>query len=198
MASSNDRGLSFETVKAVCELLAANGYIPEKITLRDIREETSAGSLTTIRKHRERWLMELRGAVFVPVHIEDDELEGLRSAIAELLSKKTSDLRVEVESSNATNRAVIERLEIDLEEALRSNENLQKECDAANSRAQELQSQVIAANLRADELAAANAIFRDVPRYRLRDDRPLEAIPPEVVDVISVDANGVVDGGEAK
>ena len=198
MASSNDRGLSFETVKAVCELLVANGYIPEKITLRDIRQETLAGSLTTIRKHRERWLMELRGAVFVPVNINNDELEGLRSAIADLFSKKTRDLRVEVESSASTNRAVIERLEIDLEEALRSNEHLQKECDAAISRAQELQIQIIAANLRADELAAANAILRDVPRYRLRDDRPLQAIPPEVVDVIAIDVNAMVDGGEAK
>ena len=198
MASSNDRGLSYESVKAACERLKANGYQPENISLRDIRGETEEkGSLTTIRKHRDRWLRELRGAVFVPVQIDDEELEGLRSAIAELFSKKTTALRAEIESSATTNRSVIERLELDLEEALKCNEQLQKECTNAVSHALKLQHEVAAANLRADELAAANAILRGPPRYRL-DDRPLPAIPPEIK---SDDIGGHSDssgGGDAK
>lgn len=195
MASSNDRGLNFETVKAACEQLRANGYLPENISLRDIRGETEEkGSLTTIRKHRDRWLRELRGAVFVPVQIDDDELEGLRSAIAELFSKKTTDLRAEIESSATTNRSVIERLELDLEEALKSNEQLHKECTNAVSRALEIQQEVAAANLRADELAAANAILRGPPRYRL-DDRPLPTIPPEI-DTGDIGGHPVSSGGE--
>ena len=196
MTSSNDRGLSYETVKAVCELLKRNGYVPENISLRDIREETSAGSLTTIRRHRDRWLVELRDAICIPVDIEEKDFDGLRLAVTDLVAKKTFDLRAEFEISATANRALIERCELDFEEALRCNEKLQKARDDAVSHAVERDKALTAANLRADELAAANASLRGLPRVRIRDDRPVQVIPPEIVEDEVVEASAVSEGGE--
>lgn len=75
---------------------------------------------------------------------------------------------------------MIERLELDLEEVLKSNDEMQMRCEEALGRAERLQNDVVSANLRADELAAANARLRDPYRYRLVDDRPVVAIPPEI------------------
>lgn len=179
MTTSNERGLPYVRVAEVCDLLVASGYLPEKISLRDILGETLEGSLSTIAKHRERWLSERRGAATSPVHIDDGELDGLRTAVEQLLAKKTDDLRAEYEAGAATNRAVIERLELDVEEALKSNDQLVKKCAAAVSRSDQLQHDVIAANLRANALAAANAKMGEAHRIGLVDNRPVQQIPPE-------------------
>lgn len=179
MTSSNERGLRYESVKAACELLVANGFEPETISLREIRDETNGGSLSTIGKHRQRWLRERQDAALTPVHIDGSDLDGVRSAIEQLFLKMTSDMRAEVEASAAAHLASKERLELDLEEVLKSNELLRKESREALGRTDLLQQEVAAANLRADELAAANAKWREHQRMGLVDHRPLQQIPPE-------------------
>lgn len=179
MTTSNERGLPYVRVAQVCDLLLANGYLPEKISLRDILGETLEGSLTTIAKHRERWLRERRGAATSPIHIDDSELDELRTAVAQIFAKKTDNLRAEYEVGAATNRAVIERLELDMEEALKSNDQLYKQCEAAVCRIEQLRHDVIAANLRANALAAANAKMGEAHRIGVVDDRPFLQIPPE-------------------
>ncbi len=194
MSSSNERGLNYESVAAACELFVANGYQPEKISLRDIRGETAGGSLTTIQKYRERWLRERRGSTIELVQIDDSEMDGLRAFVAQLVSQKTSDMRAEFEVGAAAYRAVIERLELDIDEALKSNDQLHKQSQEAVSRAYLLEHDVLAANLRADELVAANANLRNADRNRLVDERPAQAIPPEIVQDIG--AHPPADSGE--
>lgn len=179
MTLSSERGLNFESVKTACELFVTNGYQPEEISLRDIRGETSGGSLTTISKYRKRWLSERRAVAVAPFQIEIGEMEGLRSSVEQLFSMKTTAMRAEFEVGNATQRSLIDRLELDLEEALKSNEQLQLQCQEASGRADLLQRDVDAANLRADELAAANVKLREASRRSLIDHGPITQIPPE-------------------
>ena len=181
------RGLTYVSVCEACELLVKNGYLPEKISLRDIRGETTAGSNTTIGTHRERWLRERRDAAIQPVHIDDSELSGLRISVEQLFAKKTADMRAEIEAGAAATRALVERLEIDIEDVLQINDQLQKQYEEAIDRAEHLEDDVRAANLRADELANANWKLGEARRRSLIDNGPVAQIPPELAQDAGAD-----------
>lgn len=93
MTTSNKRGIPYETVAEVCDQLVAEGCLPEKISLGQIRNRTKTGGLGTIGNHRERWRREHRDATSSPVHIDDSELAELRTAAEQLILTKTNELR---------------------------------------------------------------------------------------------------------
>lgn len=58
--SNSPRGLTFEAVAAVCQALVADGTAPDQISLREIRNVTGTGSLSTIKDHLNRWQSDRR------------------------------------------------------------------------------------------------------------------------------------------
>lgn len=170
MAASKKRGLQYESVEAVCELLVADGYLPDKISVRDILAKTATGSLTTIRVHRDRWLSQRRRASVVP------RSNGTASNGA---SSTGADPHLWSDSATLAALAAINRLQIDLKRALESIRKLRARNASILPQVDEVEQLVLSVSLRVDQLIAAQYPSPPKRGPEFVDRRPLQRIPPE-------------------
>lgn len=131
---SQTRGIQYETVATVADALVGHGAKPEQISSYHIRQETGTGSLSTINNHLKQWKLRASRGV-VPVNFSDDDLQ----AIIAIMTSKIEEAALRVRCEEAMNSKVLvadrERFQQENAEALRINDEIEAELEAAREKA---------------------------------------------------------------
>lgn len=188
MIVSRKRGLQYEAVAEVCDDLIANGYSPDQISCHRILAKTKTGSLSTILKHRERWLQGRQGLPHVVTVPDEHEQERASSedAVATFWG----------ETYALAELAAQYRLANDLKRASDKNIELQAKCRAILWSIKESERLLLSAYRRFDELMAAKASRSLRQKERLINSQPSLEIPLELgirpsVDTAAAPVEGV-------
>jgi chromosome segregation ATPase len=131
---SHTRGIQYETVATVADALVAHGAKPEQISTYNIRQETGTGSLSTINNHLKQWKLRASRGV-VPVNFSDDDLQ----TIIAIMTSKIEEAAVRLRQEEAIRMKVVvadrERFQQENAEALRINDEIEAELEAAREKA---------------------------------------------------------------